>query len=199
MRVTSSRIHLLTLILSGSLWVSCHGSLDKEDYISWVRNYSNGLHVNQQVGEFAFDVQYQPSDYLWLQKMTTENSEKQQEKNAPSQEIQYYVLTVGLTSKNADFINYGVNDLPGKQRKLYYFSYQFQNDIKLEEGGRQVPCALYHFEKPVDLRGTRTFLLGFERPDKNAQESILIIESEQFGSLPVKIKMSKANIPNLKL
>lgn len=192
-------VNLSLIILSGSLCVSCTGSLSKEGYVRWVRDYSNSLHVSQKVGEFEFDVQYQPSDYLWLQKMNTDNFDERREKNAGSDAIQYYVLTVGLASKTVDFINYGVNDLPGKQRKLYYFSYQFQDDIKLEEGGKQVPCVMYHFEKPVDLRGTRTFLLGFEWADKNAQESVLVIESEQFGSLPIKIKISKANIPNLNL
>lgn len=192
-RSTYSFIIACSLILLG-----CGRSFNNEDYIRWVKDYHNGLHVNKQIGEFEFDVQYQPADYVRLQKMTTA-SFSDQSNGEGTGEIQYYILTIGLVDKSIDFINYDVRDMEEKQHKLYYFSYRFQDDITLLEENEVLPCVLFHFEKPVDLRGSRTFLLGFERHNKDAKEATLKITSDQFGSLPVSIKVSKVNIPDLKL
>lgn len=199
MKVMNKKNQFLGILLLSILLSGCSGLLDQDEYVQWVRDYDNGLHVSKRVGVYNLDVQYQPARYVQLQKMSTGSYHETNANEKGSEEIQYYSLTVGLADKNVDFINYDVRDIAEKQRKQYYFSYRFQDDITLEEDGEELPCVLYHFERPVDLRGSRTILLGFEQKVTNAQEATLKITSDQFGSLPVRIKVSKANIPDVKL
>lgn len=177
----------------------CTRTLDRNEYVQWVRDYDNGLHVSKRIGEYELDLQYQPAPYVRLQKMGTGSYTEKRVNEDGAGELQYYLLTVGLHGNNTDFISYGVSDLAEKQRKLYYFSYRFQEDITLEEGDKELPCVLYHFEKPVDLKGSRTILLGFEQQTNKPETATLKIDSDQFGSLPVRIKISKANIPHVAL
>lgn len=169
---------------------SCANELSEQDYVYWVRNYDNGLHVQKEVGAFAFDLQYQPSDYLKLinQSNGVENNQ--------SDSMQYYVLRIGLAQSNEDIINHQVHNISEKQHRLYYFSYLFQNSIYLNDNGVKLPCSLFHFEQS-DMDGARTFVLGF--PKSNGEEPSLIVDSPMFGSLPVKIKIYRHDIPTVKL
>jgi hypothetical protein len=172
---------------------SCSGALKREEYIKWVQNPKNGLHTIKEVNGFVFDLQYQPPDYVWLQS----GGHNQPQLAAGSEKIQHYLLTISLVDSGLDILSDKVINNGEKQERLYYFSYVFQNDIQLEENGKLLPCVLFHFERPQDLRKERTFLLGFETPEQRAEMAKLVIRSEQFGSLPIKIRISKENIPTL--
>ena len=186
-------IHSVFFVMVTIVLTSCSKSYDEQEYVAWIRDYSNGLHVSKTMGDYVFDVQYTPSDYMWIQnKETLRNSDDG---------MQYYVLTIATVS-GADLVKGGISNESERQTKLYYLSYTFQQDISLEDGGKVLPCVMYHFEKPADLRTSRTFLLGFEKMDdhersNDKKEVRLIIASTQFGSLPIQIKISKDNIPAL--
>jgi hypothetical protein len=177
--------------------ISCQSRLEQKDYIAWVRDYENGLHVKKSNAEFTFDLQYQPSAYVWLQRHGAGTEKIDTTEIATIAGTQYYILTIAVERNDVDFIDYNVKDIKEKQQKLYYFSYQFQNDIFLEENNTRLPCVLFHFERSIDLNQNCTFILGFENQNSDSKEAKLIIQSQQFGSLPVKIKVSKTNIPSL--
>lgn len=188
----------LLVPVSGFL-AGCDSKLDPKEYVSWVRDYQNNLHVRSSVSGFVFDLQYKPLEYILLQR-GSQNSPGQtiQEELKKLDGLQYYTLTVSTTDK-IDLVNYGVSSITEKQQKEYYLSYQFQNDITLEESGKVYPCVLYHFEKPSDPNGGRTLTLGFENPNTESKEAKVVINSELFSSLPVKIKVVKSNIPQVAL
>jgi hypothetical protein len=173
---------------------SCKETLDRSAFINWVHDYRNGLHVKKIVSEFVFDLQYKPSQYIALMSTTPSVS--------ADPVLEYYTLNISLKDPSVDFINYNVNDSDAKQKKVYYFSYLFQDDIFLEEAGGRMPCVLFHFEQS-DLKKSRTFVLGFEKSksalDGSGDETRLVIDSPYFTSLPIKIKISKASIPELKI
>lgn len=181
----------LVILFVGFVYLmSCSSSLERNDYVSWVRDYKNGLHIKSIYNDFVFDLQYQPKAYLDLLR-----------ENRPlNDDLQYYVLNLSIVDPGLDFMEYNVSDVGEKQRRLYYFSYLFQSDIFLEEHGERFPCVLFHFEQST-LNNGKTFVLGFERSgsDGIVKESKLIVDSSYFGSLPIKIKVNKDNIPSVKL
>ncbi len=174
---------------------SCSKQLSKEEYIRWVQEPENGLHTIKESNGFIFDLQYQPDQYLWLQS----GDKGQPDFGNKSDNIQHYLLTISLSDPELDLINNNIESTSEKQEKLYYFSYLFQNDIQLEEDGKLFPCVLFHFEKNQVARGGRNFLLGFENKEPEENEVKVVIQSEQFGSLPIRIKINKENIPTLKI
>jgi hypothetical protein len=179
-------------LLIGSLFVlnGCSNQLGQEEYIHWVRSYDNGLHVQKEVDIYKFDLQYQPLSYLQL--LNRGNSVD----SSPSDSMQYYVLRIGMVKDGHDIITYQVQNAVEKQQRLYYFSYLFQNSIYLEDNGVKFPCSLFHFEQS-DMDRARTFVLGF--PKSNGEEPSLVVDCPMFGSLPVKIKIHRHDIPTVKL
>lgn len=179
---------------------ACSTKLDPKAYEAWIRDPENGLHVSKPVGDFSWDVQYTPSDYVWLQRSGGQSGEPDEAARQEMARTQYYTLTIHLNDPSLDLLNFNVSNQEEKQRRLYYFSYQFQQDITLEQEGQSLPCVLYHFEKySVNTSNSRTFVLGFENPKPDATEAKLVINSAQFGSLPVQIKVAKHSIPALQL
>jgi hypothetical protein len=191
MRVSFIQIvFLLPLLLFTS---SCDNSLSEKNYVSWIEDQTNGLHVVKEFDDFVFDVQYQPNDFLWLQSNKKENSSRASQVD----ESQQYLLKIVSENLNADWIKTGSsNEI---QNKLYYFSYLFQNDIFIEEEGTILPCTMVHFEQGQRTSATKIFLLSFENKFPDSKTSTLVIGSRYFGSLPLRIKISKNDIPNLKL
>lgn len=188
-------------LISSFVFFSCSPDLSKEAYIEWVRDYDHGLHVRKKSSEFVLDLQYQPSAYVWMQQHPAglRNGGQQEASIDSLSDIQYYTLTVSIDHTNYDFMDYNVRDEAEKQQKLYYFSYLFQNDLVLEENEETLPCVLFHFERQGDLGRHRTFVLGFESPDRTAKEARLVIRSRYFNSLPIKIKVNKDNIPSVSI
>lgn len=178
-------IRLLGMLFSLVSCLSCTQSSRSMRYINWVQDFENGLHVKEITNEFIFDLQYLPSEYLRLMKNESIDSYHESLNG-----FQQYQLSITLKD-NSNLLTYRCHNEEDIQNKLYYFSYRFQNDIHLEENGKEIPCVLYHFERSLDLANSRTFLLGFENPDSLSTEAQLVIQSDQFSEKPIKIKISK--------
>jgi hypothetical protein len=167
-------------------WVLVSCGLEPNEYIAWVRDYDNGLHVKKSFNDFEFDVQYQTPDYLALISPSSEAH--------VNDSLQHYILNIGVVNSSISIAEYKAENLSDKQRRLYYLSYNFQNDIFLEEEGAVLPCVLFHAEQSLSPGNTKTFLVAFKgNPSRDEGETKLIIKSDLFGSLPVKIKILKSS------
>jgi hypothetical protein len=180
------------------LFESCQSKLNQEEYVKWITDYKNQLHVKKTFSDFIFDLQYQPSEYIWLQRANTYASLSELPKTKVlSGDIQYYILKIG-TKQSTDLTGHNMVSITEKQHKEYYLSYRFQNDITLEDSDHVLPCVLYHSEGRTEGDGGRTFVLGFENPVKDSEEAKIVIRSELFSSLPIRIKVAKKT-PTLEL
>ena len=189
---TRSGITLLVFI-NFFLLISCNSGLKADEYRKWVTNQENGLHCNYQLGDFSFDVQFKPWEYVWLSQGDNQMNREQAQRELGG--LQYYSLTIS-TSQLVDIIKYGATTPEEVQQNLYYYSYLFQYDISLLDNGKKLPCVLYHFERSGDLRTSRTIELGFET-NGLSKEAIIVIQSQKISALPVQIKIKKENIPAL--
>lgn len=183
--------NLITVIFG--LLLMCFGCANDrhaDAYISEVTDYNNGMHVKKQVSEYYFDVQFLPEKYRNVLNART-STDAQHEVSNTNDPLQYYKLTVGLNDPLVDFIDYGVFDLSEKQKKLYYYAYHFQEHIRLQTASETFPCVMLHFERQMDLRPSRTFLLAFPEAKDPDEQVKLIIDSPWISTLAVKIKISK--------
>lgn len=169
---------------------SCQPTNKSEKHKQWVTDYQNGLHVTKKLNGYYFDLQYLPNSYM---QMTADGNESEAASTPKEDPLQYYQLTIGLEDEKLDFIDYQSQSTPDKQRKLYYYSFGFQNDIRLQTSMGTKPCVLFHFERSMNLKAGRTFLIAFEDNDIKKEEVKLVIDSPWISSLPIKIKILKDN------
>lgn len=188
----------ILFVLMLVMTASCQRHLDGEAFGKWIHDMDNGLHVQKRSGDFLFDVQYEPSSYVALKQVISSPGMSYDSALHDTEHLQYYTLTVGLPESTNDFLENQVSSPEEKQQLLYYYSYQFQNDLKLEDGGSKLPCVLFHFERSADIKNSRTFVLAFENLHPDSREVNLSIQSELFPQF-ITIKISKNNIPSLKV
>jgi hypothetical protein len=193
------RYSLFLLVLFGGL-SSCHRDLSAEEYVDWVRDYKNGLHVKATEGNFTYDVQFQPSEYVLLQRFGSSLNEKIVKRELPGVNTTHFVLLNVVADGKKDFLDIAGSDPSERQKVDYYFSYLFQNDLHLEDGEQILPCILYHCEKNTRIPGARTFVLGFNKPNSSATTTVkLVSRCGLLSSLPVKVSISKSDIPGISL
>ena len=186
---------LLTIMVP-LIIMGCSSSMDQERYIRWVEAYDNGLHVKKTINDYVLDVQYKPTDYVALQRVSTTTDLFKDARKAVDN-LQYYTLTISTADPENDLLQHGT--LAEKQRLLYYFSYELQHAIHLVENGQQRPCQLYHFERSYDLKRGSTFVLGFEKDSLESDEVQMVIDPPLFSATPITITIHKRNIPTLHL
>ena len=188
------------LFMIVQLMSSCSNSLDSKEYIRYVQSEKNGMHPVKLQNNIKAEVQYQPVEYVALLRYGKDITPEQlDEVRKENDQMQVYTLTLSYLNNKADFINAGISNNQEKQRKLYYFSYSFQDHISLLEDGKELPCVLYHFEKNADLVTSRTFVLGFENSTQVPPAATLILRSPWLDEQPIEITISKTKIPSLKI
>jgi hypothetical protein len=127
---------LYLLFLVGCL-SSCDSSLSPKEYMRWVNSKESGLHKRKEVGEYVFDIQHKPFVYLKIQeygKNIRQDSLIKWQKEEQAQTMQYYDLHIEVKGGKTDILKYHTANEQVYNDKLYYFSYQFQQDIYIEAG-----------------------------------------------------------------
>lgn len=198
MKVVSSRFLIVVLL---GICLACSQVLDKPAYMSFVSSYEHGLHQKKEVGDYVFDVQYKPTAYKALQESPAKASMEQLAtfiKEDSLDGMQYYDLKIGVKGNQIDILKFGAANEQAYYQKLYYFSYEFAQDIYIMQNGKKLPCKLFHFERSYDLSPMRTFILGFEKPAGKEQTRTLVIDSNLFGTGAVKILFEEKILPVLK-
>jgi hypothetical protein len=180
---------LLLIVAAG-----CSPSPSSKDYVDWIRAYENGYRIKKEYNDVVLDVQYQPSAYMSIQRNGFFDSKKYGSEKNELDKTSYYTLTIA--SPEGDFITTHTSSMEEKQRLLYYFSYLFQNDIKLKKGEEALPCVLYHFERGADLNGKLSFAIGFEN-NESVDHADLVIQSSVLSALPIKIKVLNSSHTSL--
>ncbi|MEJ0034178.1 MAG: hypothetical protein WDO15_29315 [Bacteroidota bacterium] len=180
-----TRLFLFAIAISCLL--SCRPQAGDENYVSWVRDYQNGMHVRQVQNDLAFDLQFQPSEYVWLQRNGNFDADAFESKRADLDQMQYFTLNIYSSDGKTDIVKQRAEGDEDREKELlYYFSYRFQNDISVDDGSRQLPCTLFHYEQ----HGTKSFVLGFEKGEASLEDVTFIINSPLVDINPVKIKVS---------
>lgn len=184
---------LLLLVAMG-----CNQTLDKVEFVDWVRQNMN---KEKTRGDYLFEVLHRPAEYEVLMRHGKSIGEESfREEKAKLDGMTYYELKIGVKGGKEDIMNYQSGNAQEKQQRIYYFSYDFQEDIYLEINGQKIPCALFHFERSYDLANTRKFMLGFSLGnDTTIETTTLVLNSQLLNTGPVKFKFDHTKQPVLAL
>jgi len=193
-RVASWLIILMSMVL-----ISCSSSLSPSEYVKWVASEDNGLVKTKTIEEVSVKVQYKPLAYIIANEMRTNDikSKVYKEREKELEGMQYYNVVLDITDAR-NILNYKVSDMGGQQARIQYLSFGMQQDIYLEEDGKELPCKLFHFERTYNISKERTFLLAFEQ-NKNtlAKNKTLVINSPMLGTGPIKVKFLAKDLKQL--
>ena len=190
----------LLLIVISVMIMSCNNSsLSPSEYVKYVADGANGLVKTKNIGEVNIKVQYKPTAYAIANEMRTNDISKVDfdERKKELESMQYYNLTLDITDAR-NILNYNVSNQSHQQERIHYLSFGMQQDIRLMENGKELPCVLYHFERTYDISKERTFLVAFNQDEstKDATKTF-ILDSSVLGIGTIKIQFDGKNIQEL--
>lgn len=172
-------------------------------YVNWVENPQNGIKVEKQIGDFDFEVQYKPYEYIVLKnKRNTQITKEQMLTEVDSiNGLQYYTLKIGLHAGEGDLLKYNLHDVQSYTDRVNYFSFGAQSDIKLVDGNDTLSCALLHFERTYGLTPYINLILAFQKDtSKVPLDKTLIYDDKMLGVGKIKVTVQGKDIkrvPNL--
>ena len=191
---------VLFFMVIGLMIMSCNRpSLSPSDYVKYVSDEANGLVKTKNIGEVNIKVQYKPVSYIIANEMRTNDISKAdfEKRKKELEAMQYYNLTLDIADAR-NILNYNVSNQSHQQERIHYLSFGMQQDIRLMENGKELPCVLYHFERTYDISKERTFLIAFNQDEstKDATKTF-ILDSSVLGIGTIKIQFDGKNIQQL--
>jgi hypothetical protein len=172
-------------------------ALPEDKYLNWMKDQKNGCHKVKKVGDISLEVQYKPTDFVMAEEIDGRMLSAQEYSNRKKEidGLQYFDLRI---KDNSGLIEGETGSKQEMNERLYYFSYEFENDLTLIDGNDTLPCVLYHFERTYNLKNTRNFVIGFEKKNrKEMEDKCLVIDSRALGLGIVKIKIDKEALENI--
>ncbi len=170
--------------------------LTAAEYVTWIEQEENGLHMTKKIGEYVFDLQYKPAEYVVLKEnmILPASSEEMKSETANYSDMQYFTLRI--KGENGQDPLTDVADLDTYTSRLVYFTGAMQHDLKLVAGADTLPCMLFHYEPTSGIDGRLTFLIGFPGTSPETDRTFLM-EGHELNTGPICITIDKSSINNI--
>lgn len=172
-----------------------------QKYIKWVEDKGNGLIEKKQIDNFMFTLQYIPKDYMMLKEDPALSDSKLHEKSKELGDLQYFTFTISSVDEK-DVMESGIVSQEEYQKRIEYFSFQMQNDLKLIDGNDTLECVLFNFERTFGIQPQCRFNLAFESVRKSGEYKTMVFNDQVLGLGTVKLSLltkNLENIPHLKI
>lgn len=177
------------------------------EYFRWVENKENGLIKRKEIGNYFFELQYKPTEYVTLQMLQDEKFDsltfkKESENNS---DMLYFTLRIGSIEGNDSPISSNMQESGEFFKRVEYLSFEIQKDFKLVEGRDTLSCLLNHFERTYELTPYNTFVLAFANPVEGGvpeKDLKFIYNDNVFGSGTVNFIIKSEtinNVPKIKI
>jgi hypothetical protein len=193
------------LVVIASVLCSCRGSLAPLDYVRWVEDEAHGLHLEKEVGDIKFSLQYQPVEYLTAMQEKTNSLEKGTlDSNLNSKKNTLcFLFRFESTGPQKDVLKMNLDSKQEYFDRILYMTDEMQNDFQLVSGKDTLLCKLYHYERTYNLSPRQSFLTVFERKAQaKIQDDLIFIYQDKIlgtGTIRMRIKAEDIKkIPTIK-
>jgi len=192
-------IRTYILICFSLVVVSCHHSLKPIEYVKYVEDNKNGLHLKQTRQQFIYSLQYKPLDYVALEELRQEQvtaSELQQEKKSFGN-MQYFTFRISSSDSTKDILKEGTTTNEEYSQRQNYFDFHIQRDLKLIEDGDTLACRLCHCIRTYGLTPYADFVLAFEGNHKSKVDMLFKYDDKILNTGAVDFVIKNSSIKNL--
>lgn len=183
---TISIVSLLVILL-----YSCSTTeLPVEEYAAYIKKEENGLYKRKAIKGTAIEVEYIPMEYMAYREAKGDTALFRKVRSE-MEGMEYYRMKISVKNKTVE----GLLSENGVRDPFYYLSYGLEKEIYLEEGENKQTVKLFHFERANGMSPFKTFMIGFEKG--NRENKTLVIDGEGLNTGPVKMIFKKEDINNI--
>lgn len=167
--------NLVIVLLYSFVLAACTTKLKPVEYKEWLENPESGLVQERNISKLKIKAYYRPESYMAFNDLGANdlNDSILESTKKEYHTMQYYELIISMDS--TDFIKNQSTDKNDYINNLYYYTFNFKDDISLVyQDSVHVPVSLYHFERSYGLTYSKKFLIGFENKEEIGGRSIKI-------------------------
>lgn len=155
----------------------------------------------RKMGDFVFAARAVTPEEKILQEHTSKvtTQEKLDSLLRDYNGLLYVDFSIDTDNFNHELLRYDLKSQAQYQERVRYFSFDFQQNIKLQACGQDFPCKLYHFERNFGVKSGLNFSMGFEIPETCSTNQLkLVVDDFIFDHGRVKINLLRQEFPEIK-
>jgi hypothetical protein len=201
-----NRLIKLSIFLFALSVVACNKKNEKlslEEYIKFIQNPDNGFITEKELGDYKFQVLYQPKDYLIASEIKSGCIDKSHVVERTKELDGYQCVVLRVKSKESNELLSADNGSEEEYyKRLEYFSGNAQSDMFLLDGQDTLPCVLYHYERNYGLSPITSIVMTFKNnKNSNSDKKIFVFDDKilGLGKLNVSLEFDINSIPQLQL
>lgn len=167
------------------------------DFINWINNESRFKKFIEK-SNLRFELNYLPKEYFVIQELRSDEITQAQSDSIAKlyEDLIYFKLVVTNLSGSGEFLKIDKPDAHTYEERIKYYSFGWQNDIKMFTNNDSSSCAMLHFERSYDINNQSTMLLAF--PKISIEKDIrIIIRDSVFVKEKIEFKYKKEDLNNL--
>lgn len=165
-----SNLYILFILVLFTGCKNIHSSLQKDEYLEFIKLKSNELNKQREIGDVYFNVSYVPSELMLINQLEdSANNINIQDVLNEKRKYAYFKVKIGCVNKSQDILRKDVKSEEEYFQRIEYYSFKFQNDLKLIVAQDTFPCILSQFDRTYGLTPTIDIACMFEK--KNSIEN----------------------------
>ncbi len=154
----------------------------------------------QKLGELSYYATYLPKDYMVLNELRKEQISKEEFDKVSETygDMSYYLLEVE-TEDGQELARHEMVSPGQYEERIKYLSFEMEKDVSLKlKDGTEVPCVLFHYERTYNVSPKNTFLLGFEVPEAQKNQTVqMVVNDRLFNQGFIKFKWQPQDVDQL--
>lgn len=177
--------------------VSCGpGSMPPQEYVNWINNEEGNLTKKVEQGDYTYQLDYKPAEYMALKDIWGEAFNKDSFNNtlADYKGMQYFVLTINTKEQTQEILKVGLSAENEFYGRLYYYSNEVNNDLVMIDNNDTIPCVLHHFERMYKTTPYIKVLCGFEKKYEESTGLEVILRDRIYSGEDIHFNYTKSDI-----
>ena len=173
-------------------------NLNKEEYLKYVIDESNGLKNRKTIGGINYTLQYLPSKFMVLTNEENIIVDSIVGKEEQYSELEYFKLTIEEEKKEEKSRFLFLKSPAEYNRLLQYANTQLNSAIELNVDKEKYNCVMSYAEVGYKVTPKIIFLMAFNKP-KQINDFKVSFKDEIFGNGIINFLMQRKDLEKLRI
>jgi hypothetical protein len=176
---------------------SCRkAALSPSQYVSYIKDPSNGFIITKDLHNYDFKAFYQPEEYVTLKEFRNAKLSKEEFLKVRKNFANQWSFDLCLQNNDSNKIQLNKPDSLNNKR-LDYFSFNINQDVFLIINEDTLKCSLHHYERNFGISPEEHFLFAFAKnktvalPEINKMELLYYDKILGVGNLSFEFDIKK--------
>lgn len=169
---------------------ACSPTVSRQEYVPYVEAQMQELTQRKEIGDFIFEVTALPTAYTVLKHQPIHSQAQYLEAMKDAEKFCYVAFKIDTKDRKPVMEN-GIEDQTAYDKRVNYFAFAMQHDLRLIAGKDTLPCEIHHFEQFFTVAPHIIIMAAFAKPQSHDVD----LEAVIFQYRDRELGMGMINMP----